>query len=294
MPRLHGLTSINAGGLREFHFGIRNLFDAIKIAQAYPGKNKFPALRPWSRHEIDLFVTALGKLEDTFWKITRCAELYDLARTRIVNIQGPTMPVEDVAAIQLAIRDIPLHLDCVLLFVRIFADCLAHLTSLLFQSDSVPFRSFREQMKWFTQKRSKADPEYSAILRNNSRWFTTLAGDDTTDGLRDLIVHRLVRTELILQPGSTPADNRVHSYIYAVVKETAHTTRSLESLIELMVAELFEYLDNYAIHFATRIGSEMGCTLVDWNDPRSSYWFQVDGACRSEWIFPCISKPSLG
>ena len=95
MPRLHGLTATTSDGQRHFHFEIRNFSEAIKIAQVFPATNKYPTLQPWSRHQIDLFVTALGKLEDTFWKITRTAELYDIARCRIVNIKGPTITAED-------------------------------------------------------------------------------------------------------------------------------------------------------------------------------------------------------
>lgn len=116
MPRLHGLTSTRTDDRREFHFGVWNFFAAIKLARAFPGTSKYPALQPWSRHhQIDLFVTALGKLEDTFWKITRTEQLYDIARCEIVNLKGQTISVEDLAATQQAMRDIPLHLDCVLL-----------------------------------------------------------------------------------------------------------------------------------------------------------------------------------
>jgi hypothetical protein len=94
---------------------------------------------------------------------------------------------------------------------------------------------------------------------------------------------------LIFQPGKTPAENRVHSFLYGVVKETAHTTQSLESLIKPMMAELFEFLDHYVIHFAARVDSELGCRLMDWRDPRSSLWFQIEGEYRSEWLFPLLS-----
>jgi hypothetical protein len=291
MPRLHGLTSTSTDDRRELHFGIRSFFEAIKLAQAFPGTNKYPTLQPWSRHQIDLFVTALGRLEDTFWKITRTAELYDIARCQIVNLKGPTVSVEDLAATQQALRDIPLHLDCVILYLRIFADCVASLTSQLFPSQSVPFRSFRDQMKWFTQKQPQVDPEYGEILRNHSGWFTTLAGDDETDGLRNLIVHHPVRTELIYQPGRTPTENRVHSFLYGVMKQTDHTTQSLESLIQATMAKFFEYLDHYAIHFSAKVGSQMGCRLMDWENPRSSCWFQIEGEYRSQWLFPLLSKP---
>jgi hypothetical protein len=203
MPRLHGLTPLAGDGKREFHFGVRSLFDSLKIAQAFPGRNKYPTLKPWSRIQVEKFLTALGKLEDTFWKMNRTAELYDVARRRIVNIKGPTIPAEDLAATQQALQDIPLHLDCVLLYLRILVDCLANLTSQLYPYESVPFRSFRDQIKWFTQKRPEVDPEYAQILKLHSNWFTTLAGDKRREGLRDLVVHGMVRTQLIFQPGVT-------------------------------------------------------------------------------------------
>jgi hypothetical protein len=268
--------------------GVRNLFDSLKIAQAFPGRNKYPTLKPWSRSQIDKFLTALGKLEDTFWKINRTAELYDVARRRIVNIKGPTISVEDLAATQQALRDVPLHLDCVLLYLRIFVDCLANLTSQFYPSESVPFRSFRDQMKWFIQKQPEVDPEYAQILKGHSNWFTTLAGDGKREGLRDLIVHGMVRTELIFQPGATQADNRVHSFLYGLIKSPTENAQTLENLIRQMMAEFLEYLDHYAIHFAARVGHEMGCVLLDWNNPRSSLWFQIEGEFDSQWIFPSL------
>jgi hypothetical protein len=290
MPRLHGLTLPANDGKREFHFGVRNIFESMKIAQAFPGRNKYPTLRPWSRSQIDKFVTALGKLEDTFWKIARTAELYDLARCQIVDLKGPTVSVESLAATQQALRDIPLHLDCVLLYLRILADCLANLTSQLYPSDHVPFRSFRDQMKWFTQKRPEVDTQYAEILKSHTGWFTTLAGDSKTDGLRDLIVHGMVRTELVFQVGTTPAENRVHSFLYGIVAPAANTTRTLEASIQQMMKELCEYLDHYAVHFAAKVGAEMGCELLNWTDPRSSLWFQIEGEYRSQWLFPFITR----
>jgi hypothetical protein len=56
-----------------------------------------------------------------------------------------------------------------------------------------------------------------------------------------------------------------------------------------MMAELFEFLDHYVIHFAARVDSELGCRLMDWRDPRSSLWFQIEGEYRSEWLFPLLS-----
>lgn len=294
MARLHGLTPTTNDGQRSFHFAVRNFFDAIKMAQAFPGTNKYPKLRPWSRHEIDLFVTALGKLEDTFRKIARVAELYDIARCRIVKIEGPTISAEDLGATQQALRDIPLHLDCVLLYLRIFVDCLANLTSQLYPSGKVPHRSFRDQMKRFTQtKQPRIDPGYAEILEKYSGWFKTLAGDSNMDGLRDLIVHHMVRTELMYQPGTTPAENRVHSFLYGVVKETAHTTESLEPQIQQMVANFFEFLDHYVLHFAARISNDLGTSLMDWDDHRSSLWFQIEGEYRSQWLFPRLSEPPM-
>lgn len=289
MPRFHGLTPPANDGKREFHFGVRNIFDAMKIAQAFPGRNKYPTLKPWSRSQIEKFVTALGKLEDTFWKIARTAELYDVARCRIVDMKGPTISVESLAATQQALRDIPLHLDCVLLYLRIFADCLENLTSQLYPSDHVPFRSFRDQMKWFTQKRPDVDTQYSEILKSHTSWFTTLAGDSKTDGLRDLIVHGMVRTELMFQIGTTPAENRVHSFLYGITAPTSNTTRTLEVSIQQMMQELCEYLDHYSFHFAAKVSAEMACELLNWADPRSSLWFQIEGEYGAKWLFPSIA-----
>jgi hypothetical protein len=45
-------------------------------------------------------------------------------------------------------------------------------------------------MKWFVKK-INVDAGYTDILKNNTGWFITLAGDSNQDELRDLIVHHL-------------------------------------------------------------------------------------------------------
>jgi hypothetical protein len=57
-----------------------------------------------------------------------------------------------------------------------------------------------------------------------------------------------------------------------------------------MMVQFMEYLDHYAIHFSARMGQEMGCRLLDWNDPRSSLWFQIEGEFDSQWIFPLVAR----
>lgn len=69
---------------------------------------------------------------------------------------------------------------------------------------------------------------------------------------------------------------------------------TLETSIQQMVAEFFEFLDHYAIHFAARIGKEMGCELLGWKKPRSSLWFEIESEPGSEWLFPPITRNVSG
>jgi hypothetical protein len=241
--------------------------------------------------QLDRFVLAWGKLEDTFWKIDRVAELLDEARRKVVDFKSPPTTLNQIAGMQQAHRDVPLFLDAVLIYLRIFADCLANLTSQFYAGKAVPYRSFRVQAKWFTDKVPDIDPEYAHILRNQGRWFTALAGNSSERGLRDSVVHDMVRTQLLYQPGTTPDQNRVHAFIYG---NASSAVNSLIPAIQNLVAELFAYLDSYVIHFSNRLEQEIGGSLLDWEDCRSSLLYTFEGELASRWLYPTLTPSRVG
>ena len=158
--RVHGWSASSPGVNGKFRFAVICLLRAIEHAQAFPVRNKYSTLIPWTREEAERFLLASGKLQDTFWKLDRAAELLDIARTKFVDFQPPSATIEQVVATQQALRDVPLFLDNVLIYLKIFADCLANLTTHLYDRKGIiPRFSFREQKKWFIEKRPTFDPQ---------------------------------------------------------------------------------------------------------------------------------------
>ena len=216
--RVHGWIASSPRVKGKFHFAVICLLRAIEQAQAFPGRNKYPTLKPWTREEADRFLLVSGKLQDTFWKLHRAAELLDIARTKFVHFHPPSATIEQVVATQQAHRDVPLFLDNVLIYLKIFADCLANLTSQLYERKGmIPCFSFRQQKQWFIKKRTTFDLEYAEILKDQTDWFTMLAGDSDEEGLRELIMHRMVRTQIFYQPGKVQDENQVHTFLYGHV-----------------------------------------------------------------------------
>ena len=99
---LHGVKPVSAGRNGEFHFAVINFIKAIENAQTFAGRNKYPILKPWSTMQAERILIASGKLQDTFWKLDRAAELFDDARRKFVDFKPPTMTVEEIVATQQA------------------------------------------------------------------------------------------------------------------------------------------------------------------------------------------------
>lgn len=182
---------------------------------------------------------------------------------------GPRMirTPENIANFQHAMKDFPLYLDALLLYLRIFVDSLVVLTRQLpgFEGNDVNGRSFRDQKKWFIEKMPDVDPEYAAILQSETNWFTTLAGDKPGHGLRNYVVHRMVRTQLFFVPGKTPDENQVKAFLYG-----GSDIRGVDLLptIENMVKEFFVF--------------------AEYHDQMFSLLFQFENELPSAWLFPHI------
>jgi hypothetical protein len=230
-------------------------------------------------------------MQDAFWKMDRAAELLDRARREIVDFKPPSTTLEEIAKMQSAQRDIPLYLDNVLIYLRMLADCVADITSQFFPGKNVPWSSFHKQAKWFTGAKADVDPGYSEILRRHTSWFYTLAGNPDQgkahDGLRDAVVHRIVRMQLWYQPGASSDLNRVHAFLYG---DTANEGQSLIPMIQKMVDECFQYLDRYVVHFNDRIQGEWGGQILDLSDERSTVLYESVLDIPSGWLYPVIDS----
>lgn len=291
MPKLHGFKVFEMTGTSgELHFAVINLAKAVEHMLAFPALNKYPALKSWSSEEVNNLLLASGKLRDTFGKIDRLLTLMDEARVKLVNFQSPTVKAEQIAAHQQAQQDFPLFLDAVLVYLKIFADCLANFTSqlLCFKKNHVPSHSFRDQWNWFLKVRRDADPKYAAILEGHTNWFITLAGDGQVQGLRDLIVHKMVRSDLLYLPGETPDQNRVLTLLYgAKTRKQGGTVINLLAELQQLLTGLFEFLDLYTVHFTERLQEAIGGGLPE---PTGSLLYRFnDGRLASDWLYPQLT-----
>lgn len=281
--RVHGWSASPPGVNGKFHFAVLCLFRAIEHAQAFPGRNKYSALKPWTRGEANRFLLASGKLQDAFWKLERAAELLDNARAKFPNLQPPSATTEQIVAMQQAHRDIPLLLDNVLIYLKIFADCLANVTSQLYEREgTIPRFRFREQKEWFIKKRPGFDTPYAQILKTQTSWFTTLAGDSEEEGLRELVIHRMVRTQVFYQSAKAPDENQIHAFLYGDVGSQGV---SLLPAIQKLVDELCIFLDSYFEHFSRKVELQFGGKLSP-----GTILFEFEGDLPSAWLFPQVSK----
>lgn len=283
MPnRIHGYKPPSGEKNGQLMFAVIKFFQEIEIAQTFPGRNKYPSLVPWSKDQATRFLVASGKLRDTFWKIDRSAELLDERRRSFVAFEPPSATIDDIIANQQADRDIPLFIDCVLSYLKVFTDSLATVTRHLYPKRQVPFRNFREQMKWFIKKPG-VDPAYTEILKNHTEWFQTLAGDATRDGLRDLTVHHMYRTQLFYQPGQTGEENKVHAFLHDGMSSTGSIIPSIQKVADGM----FAFLDLYVNHFVPKVSQEIGAQLLDLSTD-SCVLLEFPTDLPSSWLYPLI------
>lgn len=289
---LHGVAPRASDRHGEVHFAVVNFVKAIINAQGFAGYNKFPELKHWvwSQEEADRFILVAGKLQDTFWKIDRVAGLLDEARRKFTKLEEGTYSIEVIVGNQQVHSDFPLYLDMLLIYWRIFADCLASITRLLpgFKKNQVRDDDFRQQKDWFLNKKRNVDPEYATILEHQTNWFAILAGAEHGEGgLRNLLIHESVRTQLFYQPGETPDHNCIHAIMYGGpdVKVT-----NLVPHLQQLTKELFLFLDSYVKHFVARIEQAFGGPLPEAHLPSFSLLYQFEKELPSEWLYPAISR----
>jgi hypothetical protein len=133
-------------------------------------------------HKLDKAISYLGRGMDTF------------EREEEFVFDGA--PLEKAGVWLQAADDLPYHLDSLLAYLRILADCVAFSVPFFFHTkESIANRSFRDQRKWFLEKHPDFDPVYTTVLREQTEWFDKLAGKDPK-GVRDLHFHQFATYQL--------------------------------------------------------------------------------------------------
>lgn len=281
-PRLHGIVYPAHNQNGRLYFGAAVFVQQLK--QLY-GRvhNAPPDEGPFNRK----FIYAAENFLDTVWKIDRIAELFDNARKTIRNLDDG-ITAEDIAAHQGALKDIPIYLETLIIYLRILADALAKLTPYHYATKRalIPDGSFRKQRKWLMEKCPDFDPKYRQILERHSKWFDTLAGNakEGGHGLRDAIIHYSGAIQLIYRPGTTKSEPEVIAHLYTISKSAWALVPTLKGL----VSDLFVFLDNYVRHFNDMVLGVDGTSILDLEKPGSTVLFEFEDQLPSSWLYPTI------
>jgi len=288
-PKLHGIELGKQGEMGKVYFAAAQFIRLLESTYARPGLRPLKNAPPWAYRTFDnQFRWAAEKLWDTVWKINRLAELFELARRNLRELEPPSVPVEDVAKLTTALTDIPIYLETLIVYLRIFADCIANLTPYLYgqKGKNLPRDSFREQRQWFIQKRSNFDSDYSAILKSSTRWFDVLAGDPPRFvGLRDAVVHYRGGIQLMYQPASTGHPTRVIATLFTDYKTL---TSDLISTLQKLFQDMCLFLDRFVEHFVQRANNETKSLIFNVSNPQAILLFQYEGELPSAWLYPQV------
>ncbi|MGH9461294.1 MAG: hypothetical protein ACRD1X_08745 [Vicinamibacteria bacterium] len=236
-------------------------------------------------------MNAVRKFQDTTWKFDRAAGHVNRCRKAVSTwaerqsrgaIHGMKSSDPDLGAFLAAMDDLPLHLDSMLLYLRIEADAFAALVPYFYEkAGGIPTRSFRDQQRWFVYKNPTFDPIYAGILSRSCRWFTELAGKNSV-GLRDAIVHRGGTYQL---GWTTPTDAKSFELLASVVNSKGFIEQDLLSALVVITEGWFKFLDQCCLHFRTIV--QPFVTWVDFSrDDLSLYLHCHDAEPPSFWVYP--------
>ena len=262
----------------------------IEAIYARPGLRVAEDAPKWPHNSIDNgFRYAAERVADSLWKLNRIAEFVDNSRRNIKDFEPPSVSQDELARHMAASDDIPIHLETLIIYLRIFADCLANVVPYFYgkKRKTIPSDSFRTQRDWFLKKRPSFDSAYSAILKEGTRWFNVLAGDPPNYvGLRDAAIHYRGGIQLVFRhQGSRPA--KVIAMLYSDYRTLAG---DLIVTLEKLFHDLCIFLDGFVQHFAHKVNYETQSILFDPSDARSLLLFQYEGELPSRWLYPDVDQ----
>jgi hypothetical protein len=288
-PMLHGIESRQDEHGGRVFFGVSQFIQLLESTYARPGGRVLKNAPTWPYNTFDnSYRFAAEKLKDTLWKINRVAELFELSRRNVRELEPPSVSQEEIARLQTALTDIPIYLEMLLIYLRIFADCLANLTPYLFgqKGKHITRSSFREQRVWFVKKRATLDCEYAAILKSNTKWFDFLAGDPPQFvGLRDAIIHYRGGIQLMFQPARPDRATRVIAALYS---DYNTISSDLVTTLQRLFQDLCLFLDRYVDHFVRSVSSQTKSPIFNVANPQAILFFQYEGELPSAWLYPQI------
>jgi len=290
MLKYHGIeypTSDNPG---HFHFAISRFCGHLDHSYLWRFRDD-PEPPPWPENCLDRrFSQSVVKLNDTFHKLLRVAGLVERARKDVGDYKT-ARKLSEYSKHLSALRDIPIYLDSILLYLRILGDCLATITPYFYGSryKNTLSRRFSLHRKYFMEKRTFFDPTYTKILSQNTEWFEILAGQGRGKGLRDKIIHNRGTFQLSYTTDGLSQDTEITA---GLVGDYGWICDNALPEIKLAVRGLFVFLDKYVEHFNRKVEEQTGTQPIDLTVAHQTEGFRFNQALDSFWLFPKIDSLS--
>jgi len=288
-PTFHGLQTSPTERRGRVLFAAGMFIRLLEGNYARPGLRTIKNAPTWPSHTFDdRFRFAAEKMWDTIWKVNRAAELMHQARRNVKDLRPPSVVSGELGCHMSALRDIPIHLDSLIIYLRLMADCIANLTPYLYgrKGKSLPRESFREQRKWLISKKPHFDPAYAGVLKSSTKWFDVLAGDPPQFiGLRDAIIHYRGGIQITYSPPDRSAPAKVMPMLYSDYKTL---TLDLFKLLQKVMRDLCIFLDQYVEHFTAVASEQTNSLLLDLKNVEAITLFNYDGELPSAWLYPTV------
>ena len=271
--KYHGLV-LRGADSGELRFGFAQLIGRC-LSWRWSGSGEMPMLKETLRRfHKRTYRQCAAKCMDTVHKLDKAMgylgggmDIFE--REEEFDFDGA--PPEKAGMWYQAADDLPYHLDSLLAYLRILADCVAFSVPFFYRTkESIANRSFRDQRTWFL-KHHDFDPAYTTVLKEQTKWFDKLAGKDPK-GVRDLHFHQFATYQMGWVTHPTGERTISVQQVTAEGIKDPDLTFTLSAIIE----EFFAYLDTAYTFFRDRLAQECP-QLVDGSPEEQSVFMRYDG-----------------
>lgn len=280
-PTLHGLGLSENDGASRFRFAVARFVLEFSHAAMGPLGSR-PGLPPWPDRWVDkIYHGAAEKLVDTIYKIDTVASWFERA------LQQARDDFTQLRSSFSTTNELSIHLDMLLIYLRILADCIANITPNFYgksMGGKIARTSFRDHRKWFIAHR-EADPIYSDLLRDQSEWFDLLSAKGG-QGLREAVIHNRGTYQIAYTADpSQPMDIRP-----GLIADRHWVSSNLVPELRAIVAGLCLFLDSYVEHFSDLLYRRIGWRPLDFSIPWHSELYRFEDSHPSSWLFPTTNR----
>jgi hypothetical protein len=249
--RYHGLK-IETPGSGQLCYGTGQLINRCEKMSWLFEKDLTETIRdPLKRFNNRAYSQCATKCNDTVHKMNKAVS--NLSHNiEILGRRKQVVPGGAAIAVG-ATDEISYHLDSLLSYLRILADCISFAIPFFYKTtESIANRSFRDHRRWFTETKPEFDPEYTLVLRDHSQWFDKLSGKDPK-GVRDLMMHNFGTYQL----GTTCLPNGTESVTVYLITSKGIVDQDLTFTINDIINDFFCYLDKTYSLFGIRLADEL-------------------------------------